>query len=160
MKKHLELSAAARKTIKNGSTKSIEKFTNWSDPQSKKEAHSFSAWGIALAKNSGDKVNPEIIQYHLNQLKGKQGKSKKTISHILEEAAQQVPGTNPISKKIKSELEHRSNQHMTSVVAETVLDALIPNGGRNQRITEYDNGWKQLFIAIGLVIGFKFWISK
>ena len=159
MKKHLEISAQARKTLKTGST-SIESFLKMKDPESKKEAHAFSALALALAFNNQDHVNKSEITHHLNQLKGRQGKSKKTISHILEDAARVIPGSTRAGKRIKSELEHRSNQHMTSVVAETVLDALIPNGGRNQRITEYDNGWKQLLIAIGLVLGFKYWFNK
>ena len=130
------------------------------EPKSKKEAHAFSALALALAKNNRENIASSDITYHLNQLKGKQGKSKKTISHILEDAARSIPGNSPASRKIRSELEHRSNQHMTTVVAETVLDALIPNGGKNQRITENENGWKQLLIAIGVVLGFKYWFGK
>lgn len=159
MKKHLNLSAQARKTLKNGST-SIASFLKLPDPESKKEAHAFSALALALARNNQEKISKETVIHQLNQLKGKQGKSKKTISHVLEDAANSIPGSNPVSKKIKSELEFRSNQHMTSVVAETVLDALIPNGGRNKSVTEYENGWKQLFIAIGVVLGFKFFLKK
>ena len=45
---------------------------------------------------------------------------------------------------------------MTAVVAETVLDAIVPSGNRNRSVGDFENGWKQLVIAIGLVLGFKF----
>ena len=155
MKKHLALSSQARSAVKDPRKLSIQCIVDEGQPENSKCAHAYTALCLAIAANHGAKIPETTIQNHLNQLKGKLGQSKKTISHILEDGARSITPCNPATRRIKSELEHRSNQHMTEVVAETVLDALIPAGNRN-KVTDFDNGWKQLLVAIGLVLGFKF----
>ena len=156
MKRHLSLSEQARTALKDPKKLSIQCILDENQPENSKCAHAYTALCLALAANHGAQIPVADIQNHLNQLKGKIGKSKKTISHILEEGAQKIPTSNPATRRIKSELEHRSNQHMTAVVAETVLDAIVPSGNRNRSVGDFENGWKQLVIAIGLVLGFKF----
>ena len=156
MKKHLSLSSQARTALKDPNKLSIQCILDEEQPENSKCAHAYTALCLAIAGNHGAQIPEATIQDHLNQLKGKLGKSKKTISHILEDGARSIPACNPATRRIKNELEHRSNQHMTAVVAETVLDAIVPTGTRNRPITDFNNGWKQLLVAISLVLGFKF----
>ena len=153
---HLKYSDLTRKIMNDKALISFQEFASYPLAKTKKEAYGYACLGLALAKRSGDAVSEEYISNCLNKLKGRNKHSSKEISHILYELSQQIPGQTKVGQEIKSLLETRSNKNMTKVVAETVLETMLPKGSLAE-INGSSEGWKQLFVAIAVILGVKLW---
>ena len=157
--KHLEYTKTAR-NIRDGKTKPSLAVLTYPEANSKKEAYGICCLSLEIAKRCGEHIPKERIESFYNKIKGRNsGASQKEISHIFQEAARLIPGRTMNGLSIRRNLEQRSNKNMTKVVAETVLETLLPPGSSNT-ITHNQTGWQQLAVAILVVLGIKFFRGK
>jgi len=157
-KKHLVYSKMARKALKSGAVVNIDDLRGLPEAETKKEAYGMGCLALVSCKNHGEKISKSDIDSCFNKLKGKEGKTQQEISHIFTFVADCIPGTSEKGNEIKLEMERRSNQNLTKVIAETVLEKIVPGGSIN--ISQAQNGWIQLAIATVVIFGLKLFTSR
>ena len=154
-KRHLKYTDIARRIRNKKVRPSLSALSEIPEAQNKKEAYGISCIAMEMAKIFGDTIKDEDIEQAYNKIKGRnQNSSKKDISHIFQESAYAIPGSNEWTMQIRQEMERRSNKNMTKIVAETVLETILPKGSANT-ITHSNSGWQQLFVAVIVVLGIK-----
>ena len=129
--RHLEYTKTARQ-IRDGKTKPSLAVLTYPEARNKKEAYGICCLALEIAKRCGEQIPSDKLEVLYNKIKGRNaGASQKEISHIFQESATLIPGKTQNGLKIRRNLEQRSNKNMTKVVAETVLETLLPPGSAN-----------------------------
>jgi len=158
MSTHLTISSYARQIRDGAGLPKISELKKLPAASNTKEAYAISLLVLEWSNRLGARVPSSFLTTYQNKLKGRELVSQKEISHIFQDAANQLSATADI-QPLKNYLERESNKNMTKVVAETVLDTVLPQGSRSIFATN-QNAWSQLLIAVCLVLGFKFISSR
>ena len=154
MSAHLTISSYARQIRDGAGLPNFSELKKLPTASNTKEVYATSLLVMEWANRLGARVPASFLKTYQNKLKGKELLSQKEISHIFQDAANMLPGSADITP-LKSYLERESNRNMTKVVAETVLDTVLPRGSKSIFSTN-ENAWSQLLVAVFLVLGFKF----